>query len=66
MKLEVGKIYKSREDQLVQISRALDENDVGWNAGFRFTDKDRNTYKPNGSWSMGTNKTPKDLVSEAI
>lgn len=65
MKLEVGKIYKTRDGYLVQINQELTETDIGWDAGYRFADKDKNTYKPNGSWSLGNNRTPKDLVSEA-
>lgn len=64
MRITVNKIYKSRDGDLVQITRELSESDIGWSLGFRFSDDKLNTYKENGSWSVGNNRTPKDLVAE--
>lgn len=65
LKIEVGKVYKSRQGSAVQIVSTISEVEPCFAHGFRFRDLNRESYKADGSWAFKPkHKTDKDLIEE--
>ncbi len=60
--LVVGNTYVSKQNDVVHIVAELTEGEPGYDQGFRFLDKNRNTYTPEGKWSVAKKSTDRDLV----